>query len=163
MYGDVGHPEARLSKASATKDCDKGGVTVGGWQKVGQVNIPLDRQFVSGLLEEPGLKIENQKHEWLTDEADEEWFHAEDPVEVARLAKIKAEEEAKAKAKKERAKKEKAERAAKRKAAMEKAKKERAEKEKAKDNDKDENDKGEEKVGDKKANDKESTNEKERN
>ena len=163
MYGDDGHPEARLSKASATKDCDKGGVTVGGWQKVGQVNIPLDRQFVSGLLEEPGLKIENQKHEWLTDEADEEWFHAEDPVEVARLAKIKAEEEAKAKAKKERAKKEKAERAAKRKAAMEKAKKERAEKEKAKDNDKDENDKGEEKVGDKKANDKESTNEKERN
>ena len=161
MYGDDGHPEARLVKASANKDCKDGGVLVDDWQLVGEINIPLGRQFVSGLIEEPGLQVVNQKHEWLT-EVDEEWFHAEDPEEVARLAKLKSEEEAKAKEAKEKADKEKAQKEAAAKVKAEEAKAKKADQEKAK-AEKAESDGKKDKVEEKEDDNQESNEEKERN
>ncbi|MFK7766556.1 MAG: S1C family serine protease [Mariniblastus sp.] len=159
MYGDDGHPAARLMKAGADKDCADGGVVVDDWTQVGPISVPLARHFVSGLLEQPGLKVVNQNHEWLTD-VDEEWFHAEDPEEVARIAKIKAAEEAKAKAEKEIAEKKKAKKEATAKAKVEKAKVEKAKAGKANSNKEKSDEAGED---DQDADDKKSKEEKECN
>ena len=74
MYGEDGYPAGRLLKASAHKDCgEKGGVTFDGWNKVGPVLLPLNRQFVNGLAERQVVGIVNENAEW-TEGLDEQAF-----------------------------------------------------------------------------------------
>jgi serine protease Do len=65
MYDDAGLPAPRLSKIATGKDADlDGGVMFSDWEKVGDVHLPMQRKFITGIAETETLTIENTEHQW---------------------------------------------------------------------------------------------------
>ena len=58
-------PGDTLSKIATGKDADlDGGVMFSDWKKVGDVHLPMQRKFITGIAEAETLTIENTEHQW---------------------------------------------------------------------------------------------------
>lgn len=65
MYGENGRPAQRLLKVSPNKNCEEtGGVRFQGWNSVGPLKLPLEREFVAGLTEASSLTVINKSASW---------------------------------------------------------------------------------------------------
>jgi len=72
MFDLRGKPKVSLVKSSLERDClIDGGSTFASWTQVGPVQLPLERQKVSGLEENIELQVIDSSFEWLKSVGDD--------------------------------------------------------------------------------------------